>query len=413
MIQISRRDLIRHVVFPGLLYIILFFGASEIIEHTYLNQLQDSTIHVLHFIRGIFSVCFVVAAILYSLSRAEESFNRRMEAVCGLLNVSNKGIIGFDSAWRVVSLNHQARQMLGDIHSEEFSDWVQNLRNEFPTHSEFECSNPAEDRVLRVDALQSHPNGSLLLLHDATLEKKQEEKWLVAEKMASVGRMAAGLAHEIGTPLNIISGRAELIEQMQSKICVNCTHSPECAVQKHIRIIFEQIERISAIIRQLLTQTRAPAAAKQYFDLNTCVERVVEFLQPVLEKNNILLQSHLSRNLPNLYGFPDQFQQVLINLLSNSVDALESGGRIQVSTVFQNGGVALAVADDGCGISQSDLTRIFDPFFTTKEFGKGTGLGLTVTSNIVRAHGGTIDVQTKPHHGTSFTIHLPVEAPVC
>jgi signal transduction histidine kinase len=395
------------------LYIILFFGGSEMIEHIFLNRLQDSTIHLLHFIRGIFSVCFVVAAIMYSLSRAEKSFNNRMESVCGLLNVSNKGIIGFDSAWRVVSLNHQARQMLGDIDSEQFQTWVERLRKEFPDHSEFECPNPAEDRLLRIDALQSHPSGSLLLLHDATTEKKQEEKWLVAEKMASVGRMAAGLAHEIGTPLNIISGRAELIEQMQAKICVDCKHSPECAVQKHIRIIFEQIERISAIIRQLLTQTREPSVAKQYFDLNTCVERVVEFLQPVFEKNNITLQSHLSRNLPNLYGFPDQFQQVLINLLSNSVDALESGGRIQVSTKFQDGSIALAVTDSGCGISQTDLTRIFDPFFTTKEFGKGTGLGLTVTSNIVRAHGGTIDVQTKPHQGTSFTIHLPVEAPVC
>jgi two-component system, sporulation sensor kinase E len=201
---------------------------------------------------------------------------------------------------------------------------------------------------------------------------------------------------------------------MQAKTCVYCNHLPECTLQKHIRIIFEQIERISGIIRQLLTQTREPASAKQYFDLNTCVERVVEFLQPVFEKNNITFQSHLSRNLPNIYGFPDQFQQILINLMSNSVDAINShGGNIAVSTKYENGFVFLDVADDGCGISQSDLTRIFDPFFTTKEFGKGTGLGLTVTSNIVRSHGGTIDVHTKPNQGTSFSIHLPIEAPVC
>jgi signal transduction histidine kinase len=414
MIRLSRKELIRHVVFPGILYIILFFGGSEIIEHVFLNQLEDSTIHVLHFVRGIFSVCFVVAAVLYSLWRAEETFNRRMEAICGLLNVSNKGIIAFDSGWDVVSLNPQARQMLGDINSKAFSEWVQRLRKEFHAHTEYECFNPTEDKLLRIDALQSHPNGSLLMLHDATTEKKQEEKWLVAEKMASVGRMAAGLAHEIGTPLNIISGRAELIEQMQANICVDCGHYPNCGVQKHIRIIFDQIERISGIIRQLLTQTREPVSAKQYFDMNTCVERVAEFLQPVFEKHSITLQSHLQKNLPNLYGFPDQFQQVLINLMSNSVDAMESkGGRIQISTKCENDHVELRVADEGCGISQSDLTRIFDPFFTTKEFGKGTGLGLTVTSNIVRAHGGTIDVRTKPNQGTEFTIHLPVEASVC
>jgi len=406
--------LARHVIFPGILYIILFFGGSEFVEHVFLNRLADSTIHTLHFVRGVFSVCFVVAAILYSLSRAEESFSRRMEAICGLLNVSNKGIIAFDSGWRVVSLNPQARQMLGDINSKAFTEWVQRLRSEFHDHSEFECSNPTEDKLLRIDSLQSHPNGSLLMLHDATADKKQEERWLVAEKMASVGKMAAGLAHEIGTPLNIISGRAELIEQMQAKICIECNQSLECGVQKHIRIIFEQIERISGIIRQLLTQTREPASSKQYFDINTCVERVVEFLQPVFEKNNITLQPHLAGNLPNLYGFPDQFQQVLINLISNSVDAMDSkGGKIQITTKYEDDAVSLAVSDDGCGISQTDLTRIFDPFFTTKEFGKGTGLGLTVTSNIVRAHGGTIDVHTKPNQGTAFTIHIPVEAPVC
>lgn len=410
MIRLSTRELIRHVILPGFLYIVLFFGGSEIIEHAYLNKLQDSTIHFLHLLRGIFSVFFVGAVVLYSLSRAERSFDNRMEGICNLLNASNEGLIAFDRNWRVVSMNTRANELLGNTDSEEFGSWAETLRQKFQNETEFEALNPAGNVTLRVVALQSHEHGCLLLLHDATQEKKREENWLMTEKMASIGRMSAGLAHEIGTPLNIILGRAELIEETQSNFCKKCEEQPNCGLQKHIQIIFQQIERISNIIQQLLTQARTPESPnKQLFSINSCVENVVNFLRPVLDKKNITLHLSLQENMPELFGFPDQFQQVLINLISNSIDAMEGKkGPVHVSTTSRDHHIELSVTDTGCGISDTNLTRIFDPFFTTKEFGKGTGLGLTVTSNIVRAHGGSIDVRTKLDQGTMISIQLPI-----
>jgi two-component system NtrC family sensor kinase len=130
-----------------------------------------------------------------------------------------------------------------------------------------------------------------------------------------------------------------------------------------------------------------------------------------LQKKDITLELSLQDNLPELYGFADQFQQVLINLITNSVDAMEGkAGPVLITTSAQGKDIILAVSDKGCGIPDTNLTRIFDPFFTTKEFGKGTGLGLTVTSNIVRAHGGSIDVRTKIDQGTMVSIRLPLES---
>jgi len=408
MIRLSKHDVVRYLALPCFAYIVLFFGGSEIIEHVYLNKLADSMIHWLHLIRGVFSVFFVAGLVLYSLSQAQRSFNFQMESVCSLLNAAKDGLIAFDQLGNVVSHNTRAAELLGSFDAGDFRLWKKNLHEKLKSQKEFECESPDSNSLLRVVALQSHESGTLLLLQDISTAKQTEEQWLIAEKMASVGRMAAGLAHEIGTPLNIISGRAELIQTAQANICGECTH--ECPVEKHTRVIFQQIERISRIIQQLLTQARQTNVDRELFSLNACVAKVTEFLQHETEKKNIQLQLKLQEDIPRLFGFADQFQQVLINLLTNSMDALEQGGTIEIITQCRGGCVELSVADSGCGISSDNLTKIFDPFFTTKEFGKGTGLGLTVTSNIIRSHGGSIEVQSKIGKGTRFMIHIPVAA---
>ncbi len=271
---------------------------------------------------------------------------------------------------------------------------------------------PSGARKLRVTNVQSHVAGSLLLLQDITEEKKNEEQWLIAEKLASVGRMAAGLAHEIGTPLNIISGRAELIQTMQSTICNECEVKSVCPVEQHIAVIFRQIDRISGIIQQLLSQARQPRSQKSNFDLNDCINWVTEFLNPYLEKKDIDLHVNVTPNLPLLYGYADQMQQLLLNLLTNSIDAINGKhGHIGIAANTVNGEIVLVISDNGSGIPEANLTKIFDPFFTTKEFGKGTGLGLTVSANIVRSHEGRIEVESSPESGTRFTIHLPCRQP--
>jgi signal transduction histidine kinase len=392
-----------------MLYLILFFGGSEIIEHSLLGRTNEPVIHLLHLARAVLSFIFVATMIALVLSRAEKNFRARMESICSLLNVANQGLIALDCAGTVVSLNQRATQILGSIYSRDFQNWSSQIQQSLRQKPEVETLDPTGLRKLRVTSLQSQDSGSLLLLQDVTKEKKMEDQWLIAEKLASVGRMAAGLAHEIGTPLNIISGRAELLQTIQGTDCSKCDSKPVCSVDKHIRVIFQQIDRISGIIQQLLVQAREPRSQRSYFQPDSSISAVVDLMKPCMEKRNIELVTEIQKDLPSIYGFPDQLQQVLINLLSNASDAINGkGGHIGISAEKVQGDLELSIEDNGAGITQENLTKIFDPFFTTKEFGKGTGLGLTVTANIIRSHGGQIEVTSELQKGTRFTIRLPV-----
>jgi signal transduction histidine kinase len=411
MIRLSPGQFLRYVGLPCTVFVILFFGGSELLEHHFYYTLSEPTLHILHTVRGIFSVFFVAILVYYSLSHLQESSARKMETLCSLLNAAKQGLIAFDSSWKVLSLNALASEMLGSIHTDHFRQWAERLRERLQNEQELELDSPAGETLLRVLALQSHEGGYLLLLQDVTTEHKKEEQWLITEKMATIGRMAAGLAHEIGTPLNIISGRAELIESMQASVCVSCEATTNCAVNKHISVIFQQIERITRIIQQLLAQARGPALEKEVFCLNSSVQKVIAFLQPELEKKHIHLKFNLQKNLPSIYGSSDQYQQILINLMTNAMDAVEGKeGRIEIRTELKGQELELSIKDNGVGIPETNLTKIFDPFFTTKEFGRGTGLGLTVTSNIVRSSGGRIDVSSKVDQGTEVLVHIPASS---
>ncbi len=413
MIRLSRRDFVRHLALPGVLYAVLFFGGSEIIEHLLLNRVDETIIHFLHFLRGLLSVFFVAFLVLFSLTRVQKKFQHRMEAVCELLNAADQGLIALNSASEIVSWNERARLLLGPADSENFKRWIRMVRESLDGKNQLEVSTPDGKGHLRIVALQSQQEEILLLLQDIAREKKMEERWLIAEKMASIGRMAAGIAHEIGTPLNIISGRAELIQTAQESLCKDCDVKPQCTIEKHIDVIFQQIERITRIMQQLLNQARQSSLQKEHFSLNECFLRVSDLLQPQLAKKNIQLVHNLQNDLPGLFGYADQFQQVLINLLTNAIDAIEGPhGSIEVTTSSIDGQVLFSVRDNGCGIPGINLTKVFDPFFTTKKFGEGTGLGLTVTLNIVEAHSGTIDVQSFPARGTEVIVHLPLPGPL-
>ena len=397
--RILSREFLRYVALPCLLYIILIFVGSEIIEHVYLNKLPDSVIHWLHFIRSVVSAIFVGVLVLYLLNRVQKDFNHQMLSVCALLNAARDGLIAFNARGSVVSANTRAFEILGSLDSGNFAKWKKGICDRMKIDSEIQCWNPDGTLRLRVFPLQSYESGTLLLIQDITDAKKMEEQWLIAEKMASIGRMAAGLAHEIGTPLNVISGRAELLQAA-------LPHSE--SQQKHTSVILDQTERIAGIIQQLLTHARQTAEHQEDFSLNVVVRKAVDLLHPELDKKGIAVHLELQDELPEVYGFSDQFHQVVINLMTNAMDAMEGKqGSIQIATSQSDGCAQLAVVDTGCGICEEHMSKVFDPFFTTKEFGKGTGLGLTVTSNIVHSHGGTIEVQNVETGGTRFVVHLP------
>jgi signal transduction histidine kinase len=239
-------------------------------------------------------------------------------------------------------------------------------------------------------------------LRSAETLRSLERQLIRAEKLATTGVLAAGIAHEVGTPLGIIRARAELlldeIDRPQSR--------------RALEAIVEQIDRISSIIRQVLDFSRAQPVELGRVDVATAVPQVLELLGHRLRQHGIAAGVDVPAGLPPLAADPNQFQQVLINLLLNACDACAGGGRIEVSAWAAPGAkrVRVDVRDNGAGIASEHLLAVFDPFFTTKKRGEGTGLGLPIAASIVRNHGGEITLTSAPGEGTTVTILWPAAA---
>jgi len=250
-------------------------------------------------------------------------------------------------------------------------------------------------------------------VHVAALEKanadlrQAREEAIRTEKMASIGLLAAGMAHEIGTPLASIMGYAELAaaEQLDSS-----------TIQDYARRISGDCARIDRIVRGLLDYSRPRNAAVELCDIRRLVVSTIEMLSQQGALKGLRLATDCDENLPEVCVDPHQLQQVLINLLLNSRDALPAGGKLAVrvkpdSTRRLPGQATsclrIDVLDNGSGIPEEHLKRIFDPFFTTKPPGKGTGLGLAISARIIEGFGGRIEVQSRAGTGTCFSIWLP------
>jgi signal transduction histidine kinase len=220
-----------------------------------------------------------------------------------------------------------------------------------------------------------------------------------AEKLITVGVLSAGIAHEIGSPLAVIRGRAEQVLGHLGE------PSPRA---EDVRVIIKHIDNISSTIRQLLDFSRRQPVAPSAVPLSLALERARALLQWKLEAKKLKLEVEVDEDLPMLAADPDQLQQVIVNLLLNACDASEQGRAVVVRAASTGKRrVAFSVADQGCGIAAEHMNAVFDPFFTTKKRGEGTGLGLTIAAGIVRDHAGTIDLESAPGAGTTVTVLWP------
>ncbi len=234
-----------------------------------------------------------------------------------------------------------------------------------------------------------------------------------SERLAVAGQLAASLAHEIGTPLNSISGHVQLLAR-------RLTNDPSTA--RRLQVIEKQVENIVRTVRQLLSWTRKYELHLDLLDLGRVLDDAVLLSSPALALRKIRVQLNVAKDCPKIYGDSGYLHQVLLNLINNSTDAMPQGGQLSIGLRAPLPGeppeVTLEVADTGTGMSQETLAHIFDPMFTTKRIGTGAGLGLAICDQIVRQHAGTIQVESAPERGTTFTIRLPldcrekVEAPI-
>jgi len=242
----------------------------------------------------------------------------------------------------------------------------------------------------------------------ATLEQLRH-----ADRLMTVGKLASGIAHELGTPLNVVSGRAKMIERGQT----NGDETKDAA-----RIIGEQSERMAGIIRQLLDFARRRGPKKAPADIGELARQVVSLLTPMATKRSVQVTVQCPEDVPLAEVDVSQIQQVVTNLVVNAIQAMQEPGSVALELAAETrapppdvGGiearfVRLDVSDTGTGIDPSVAEHVFEPFVTTKDVGEGTGLGLSVAYGIVREHGGFIELESKPGEGTRFSVYLPVTA---
>jgi len=241
--------------------------------------------------------------------------------------------------------------------------------------------------------------GRLIIFDDITDRSELERKLMEADKLSSIGLLAAGVAHEVNTPLAVISTYAQMLARQVSQ---------DDQKSKILDKIASQTFRASEIVNSLLNFSRTSKTEFGDVDLNGIINETIALLEHQLEKNGVAVECALDESLPAIQGNSGKLQQVFLNLFLNARDAMDSGGVLRVRTSASNGSALVDVADNGKGIPADTLGRIYDPFFTTKVANKGTGLGLSVTYGIVREHGGTIEVESLPGAGTCFHLDFPV-----
>lgn len=343
------------------------------------------------------------------------------------------GIVTIDSALLVRYWNKEIVNMTGIKKGEAFNRPINKLMPWVPRevflHSEqgeMTVQNPAMQTLkINISPLKDPSGGFVVILEDITEKKKMEEQLFQASKLASIGKLTAGISHEIGNPLASISSLVQEIRSLRgetfSQVPYRDSETPvsennhgngggedSLFLEESLRTINNHIERIAKIVRSLGDFARTSSREKIKSNVSEILDRTVNLVRYDKRFKNVRLVSNIEP-IPELMINADRMQQVFLNLMLNAIDAMPSGGTLTVSMKRKRDSVEIVFSDTGVGIDEVIIDRIFDPFFTTKPFGKGTGLGLSMCYGIIREHNGTISVKSKKGEGTTFTINLPVE----
>jgi signal transduction histidine kinase len=415
-------------VFEGAAIAVLALGRKESDE-----PFNSEDLALLIAVAGQVATAIENGRLYRQLHLKAEELGRMREFNENILESLDDGLVVFDDQEQIVRWNHALEAFYGvtradavgrtlpDVFDAEFVEAVRAAREENPLGATL-FKVPLQSRATPDDAdhteplgllvnatvvpLQAHSgsdsvDGTILLLENITERVRLEEQLQISEKMASIGLLAAGVAHEVNTPLTGISSFTQMLLENADPA------DPRTQILEKIE---RQTFRAAKIVNGLLTLSRpgTPGGERAPVDLNTVVNDVYSLLEHQIEVGRIKVRRELAQEPLLVMAIEHQLQQVFLNLFLNARDAMPKGGWLTVSTRTDGASVIAEVADTGSGIPPEQLARIYDPFFTTKAIGRGTGLGLSISYGIVREHDGTIRCDSAVGQGTRFTLTLPV-----
>jgi two-component system, NtrC family, sensor kinase len=382
------------------------------------DYLSSEDVDLLRTIAGTVTVALENARLYESLERKALEYQTLRDFNENIIESINVGVLACDLEHRIESWNVPMEQLYGLDRSQAVGRRLEEI---FPRELLAELERASEPhRVMTLYKFRLRAGGDrerivnislaplvgkdeavigrLLIFNDITERVNLEGQLGQAEKLSSIGLLAAGVAHEVNTPLAVITSQAQMLSKLIS------ADDPRA---RTLDRIIKQSFRASEIVNSLLKFSRVSGSEFDELDLNKVIRETLALVEPMLRASKIALNAQLTGEIPLVFGNQGKLQQVFMNLILNARDAMPRGGELTLATECENSSVHVEVSDNGAGIPADHLSKIFDPFFTTKSTSRGTGLGLAVSYGIIREHAGKIHVQSTVGKGTSFRLEFP------
>jgi two-component system, sporulation sensor kinase E len=335
-----------------------------------------------------------------------------------IFNTLQEGIVVVDARGRIQYLNHAITGLLGidpvkamgssmAQHLKEL-DWPKLLAEGRVVNRELEVFYP-QQRYLNFYLVPLEDNkaellGYAIIFHDQTARREQAQEVLESERLNAVTLLAAGVAHELGNPLNSLNIHLQLLERDLKKRGSGAVKDKD--LLDSVRVARSEVARLDTIISQFLGAVRPAHATRSMVSINEVVSESLRFLEPEITDRDVIVQEELAEDLPLIPANPDQLKQAVYNLIKNAVQALSHGGILRVATSRSDTQLEISFEDNGTGISTEDMAHITEPYFTRKK--TGSGLGLFIVQRILHEHGGHLELLSQPGRGTTARIVLPL-----